>query len=72
MPFTDELVPTGASYGATGGPGGFGVEIAAFLGLLDHNVAIADARQIFVGATQRRVIGSNAFEGMTGFQQIEL
>ena len=51
---------------------GFGVEIAAFLGLLDHNVAIADARQIFVGAAQRRVIGSNAFEGMTGFQQIEL
>lgn len=28
MPFKDELFPTGVSYGATGGPGGFGVEIA--------------------------------------------
>ncbi|MNG88232.1 hypothetical protein D3C79_470590 [compost metagenome] len=51
---------------------GFGVEIAAVLGLLNQHMAIADACQIFVGTAQRCVIGSNAFEGMTGFQQIEL
>ncbi|OQV65153.1 hypothetical protein AK51_24250 [Serratia nematodiphila DZ0503SBS1] len=51
---------------------GFGVEIAAVLSLLNHDVAVADARQIFIGAAQRRVIGGNAFQRVTGFQQIEL
>lgn len=51
---------------------GFGVEIAGLLGPLNGLMQLANTVAIFIIAAQRRVISRDAFQRVTGFQQIEL